>query len=152
MNKPNIAHRGNLNGPNPEEENRPEYIKKSIALHFQCEVDVWKIENDWFLGHDEPKYRVDFKFFKDHQHDLWLHCKNEDALYYFYRTFDRKDFNFFWHDTEKYILTSRGDIWCYPSKEPIFFGINLMPEWNNLTRKDLKNCRGICSDYILKYK
>ena len=35
-----ISHRGNINGPNPEMENNPEYIQKALDLGYDVEVDV----------------------------------------------------------------------------------------------------------------
>ena len=56
-----IAHRGNLNGPN-KDENKPEYIKKSISLGFDCEIDIRYINNILYLGHDTPDYKIDLQF------------------------------------------------------------------------------------------
>ena len=53
-----IAHRGNISGPNPEMENRPEYVKKAIDLGYNVEVDVWYENNQLFLGHDGPQYKI----------------------------------------------------------------------------------------------
>ena len=40
-----IAHRGNINGPNPEKENHPDYINTAIKSGYDVEVDVWFIDN-----------------------------------------------------------------------------------------------------------
>ena len=57
-----ISHRGNLNGPNPERENHPDYIQDALWQRYDVEVDVWGIEGEYqmelWLGHDEPLYRV----------------------------------------------------------------------------------------------
>jgi hypothetical protein len=36
-----IAHRGNLDGPNPSMENHPDYIDAAINAGFHVEVDLW---------------------------------------------------------------------------------------------------------------
>ena len=36
-----IAHRGNIDGPNPERENSPEYIEEALKAGYDVEVDVW---------------------------------------------------------------------------------------------------------------
>ena len=59
-----IAHRGNLNGPNKEMENKPEYILKALNKDFYVEIDVWYINNSFFLGHDNPDYKIDIEFLK----------------------------------------------------------------------------------------
>jgi len=48
-----ISHRGNLAGPMPEFENRPDYIDNALDLGFDVEVDLWSYDNKFFLGHDE---------------------------------------------------------------------------------------------------
>lgn len=53
-----IAHRGNIFGPNTENENKPEYILQTIQLGYDCEVDVHYIENEYYLGHDHPYYKI----------------------------------------------------------------------------------------------
>jgi hypothetical protein len=54
-----IAHRGNINGPNIELENNPDYILNTLKLGYDCEIDVWKINNKLLLGHDKPDYKID---------------------------------------------------------------------------------------------
>ena len=36
-----ISHRGNLEGPNPERENNPDYISEALERVYSVEVDVW---------------------------------------------------------------------------------------------------------------
>ena len=36
-----IAHRGNVNGPNPDKENHTDYINEAIILGYDVEIDVW---------------------------------------------------------------------------------------------------------------
>ena len=60
-------------------------------------------------------------------------------------------FNYFFHDRDKFTVTSKGIIWCYP-KEPYNENcIILMPEWyTDVSKFDtLKNYNalGICTDY-----
>ena len=54
-----ISHRGNLNGPNKNLENRLDTIEKAIQLGFDVEVDILLIENQLYLGHNKPQYKVD---------------------------------------------------------------------------------------------
>ena len=60
-----IAHRGNINGPDPSKENTPEYIEQAIAQGFDVEVDVRysPLHSKLYLGHDEPDYKVDWFWF-----------------------------------------------------------------------------------------
>ena len=57
-----IAHRGNIKGPQKELENSPEYLLDALGKGYHAEVDVWLIEDEFFLGHDEPRYRVNSEF------------------------------------------------------------------------------------------
>ena len=109
-----ISHRGNLEGKGGENlENHPDYINKALKEGFDVEIDVWLIDqNKLFLGHDEPKFEVNESFLRNKH--LWCHAKNEPAL----ELMLNHGLHCFWHQTDKYTLTSKGFIWCYPgSKE-----------------------------------
>lgn len=142
-----IAHRGNINGPNPEKENHPDYINAAIKSGYDVEVDVWLINDKWYLGHDNPEHEIKYDFLLDFQ--LWLHAKNGEA-------FDKllKDknyyFNVFWHTTEDWILTSKGYIWTYPNKFLYENSICVIPELGY--NGNIKKCYGICTDFIKNYK
>ena len=58
-------------------------------------------------------------------------------------------FNYFWHQEDTATLTSTNIIWAYPGKQPIIGSIAVMPEINS---DEISQCRGICSDYIQRYK
>ena len=36
-----VSHRGNLSGPDPDKENNPTQINKTLDLGYDCEVDLW---------------------------------------------------------------------------------------------------------------
>jgi hypothetical protein len=141
-----IAHRGNINGKTPEE-NSPLQIDISLDLGFHSEVDVWVVNNEIFLGHDEPQYKVNTQWLYKRRKLLWIHCKNKEALEYF--SYYGGRFNYFWHDTDMATLTSLGYVWAYPGKQPIKGSIAVLPE---LFMDDFGVCRGICSNFIKKYK
>ena len=44
-----IAHRGNINGPNPIEENKPEYLLSTIEKGYHVELDLWYINNKYLF-------------------------------------------------------------------------------------------------------
>ena len=44
-----ISHRGNINGPNKTEENSPEHILNAINNGYDVEIDVWFIDDKWYL-------------------------------------------------------------------------------------------------------
>jgi hypothetical protein len=137
-----IAHRGNLDGPS-EEENKPSLIENVISLGYDCEIDVRYIDQKLYLGHDNPDYEIDLQFLLLYSKNLWIHCKNVEALDYLLSF----DLNLFWHQEDNYTLTSKGYIWCYPGMNTTTRSIIVMPEWNNFT---ITEAYGICSDYIHK--
>ena len=139
-----ISHRGNLNGPNKNLENRLDTIEKAIQLGFDVEVDIWLIENQLYLGHNKPQYKVDKKILSSFKEKLWIHCKNLECFY----KLSELDVNYFWHEKDKIIITSKGFFWNYPGTILSKKSICVMPEINN-TKKI--NCMGICSDYIQDY-
>jgi hypothetical protein len=136
-----ISHRGNLNGKIPEMENSPEYINNAIKRGFDVEVDVWS-ENDFYLGHDSPKYKINFDYLTNKK--IWCHCKNEECIEKLINT----DVHFFWHENDKLTLTSKNFIWAYPDIKYPNKSIGVLPEKLNAK---FDNCLGICSDYVLKY-
>ena len=74
-----IAHKGNINGPDPSTENHPDQIDKCIAEGYDVEVDVWSIDKQFYLGHDEPQYKIERGFLQNKK--LWCHAKNIEAFY-----------------------------------------------------------------------
>ena len=145
-----IAHRGNVNTKIESLENQPEYIDEALRLGYDVEIDVWYKDREWWLGHDEPQYPIEFEWINKRAHSLWVHCKNIQSVEYFIENEnDCKDINWFWHEEDTLTLTSFGYVWVYPGKQPIKKSIAVMPEINN---DDVSKCDGICSDVIQKYK
>ena len=137
-----ISHRGNLDGINKDQENKPSYILNALDKNFDVEVDVWFIDDHFYLGHDKPLDIVKIDFIKMNR--LWLHAKNVEAFYELLKI----DVNCFWHQNDDVTLTSNGYIWTYPGKKLTKNSICVLPEINKIK---LFNCAGICSDYILNY-
>ena len=145
-----ISHRGNINRRIEESENKPEYIDDTLSIGYDVEIDVWYIDGNWWLGHDEPQYPIDLEWIDKRSDKLWVHCKNIEAVEYFYENENEcKEINWFWHEGDTLTLTSYGYIWAYPGKQPIKKSIAVMPEIN---KDDISKCGGICSDYIKDYK
>jgi hypothetical protein len=141
-----ISHRGNTNGPQESHENEPNYIDLAISKGFDVEIDVWFIDGLLYLGHDEPQYCVNFRWFMDRISRIWVHCKNIEAAIYFGEC--GYDINYFWHENDTITLTSQKYIWAYPGNQPIKNSIAVMPEIN---QESVDSCSGVCSDFIEKY-
>lgn len=142
-----ISHRGNINGKKEIRENDPVYIDDALSQGFDVEVDVWVKKDKLWLGHDNPQYQVDLCWFVDRLSNLWVHCKNVEALLYFKEC--KYNIHYFWHESDKVTITSNGFIWAYPTHCPIKGTIAVMPE---LYTSDIKECIGICSDFVSSYK
>jgi hypothetical protein len=142
-----IAHRGNVNGKNESRENSPDYIMEAISLGFYAEIDVWVINDKIYLGHDGPQYEIQKDFLENPR--FWCHAKNHAAL----TMLVKMGAHCFSHDSDDYVLTSRGIIWAYCGKPLNEETICVMPEnSNNYSEKDLQNCLGICSDIVQIFK
>ena len=146
-----ISHRGNINGKQPDKENHPDYIFDALRQGYNVEIDVWFVDGKFKLGHDFPTYDFPFELIEIHARNLWIHCKNINAITQFNIYFDSTSayINYFWHQKDDVTLTLKGYIWAYPGKQPIKNSIAVLPEINN---DDLTQAIGICSDYIKNYK
>ena len=146
-----IAHRGNLNGPNPKDENHPDYIMEAFRKTYMVEIDLRMFGGKLWLGHDEPQYEIESKFLFDNKPKLWIHCKDRLALEYCQLN---RELNYFWHDTDAYTLTSWNYIWAYPGEVPIGNRcVMVMPELHWETEDILRfSPYGFCSDYVEQLK
>ncbi len=138
-----IAHRGNTNGPNPSTENTLASIRSAIELGFDCEIDVWYIRDEYYLGHDFPQTHVSVSFLTEFADRLWIHCKHLDALVQLKDTF-----NCFYHEKDIYTITSRGYIWGNINSPTHISVIQVMPEKGGTFSAD---CAGICTDFPNRY-
>ena len=141
-----ISHRGNLNQKNPEAENTLESIDLCLSLGLYVEIDIWHINNKFYLGHDLPQTPISEKFLENPK--LWCHAKNEQALFHMMQN---KNIHCFWHTTDDYTITSKGYLWAYPGKKLGYNTICVLPELYDYSNTELSNCLGICSDQITRY-
>ena len=111
-----ISHRGNIDGPSVNDENRPDYIDHALEKNFEVEIDIWLINNEIYLGHDEPLYKINKNWLFERRQKTWIHCKNFDSLSYLSASEESKYLNFFFHQKDQYTLTSKNYIWVYPSQ------------------------------------
>lgn len=137
-----ICHRGNMNGPYPSMENKPEYIQIALDAGYDVEVDVWLQPDGLYLGHDAPIYKTSRQFLQNQR--LWVHCKNNAA---YLELSKYSDINCFFQDNDDLTITTRGYLWSHSKNT----------EWNSNTvivRLELSKMPeekvpfAICSDYI----
>ena len=154
-----IAHRGNTNGPNSKLETSPGYIEKAINDGFDVEVDIWYIEKELWLGHDEPQYNVDEQWVRNNIKRCWFHAKDYAALLYLSAWVSSQgrhggvlrsdDLCVFYHHLDNYTLTTTGFIWAYPGQPGNANTIAVLPE---LHHTNIRFYHGICSDYVKEFR
>ena len=142
-----ISHRGNLNGRNPKQENHPSYIQAAIDAGYDVEVDVWYVNGEYYLGHDSPQYTVHETWLKQFKEVLWCHAKNKDAL----ERLLHADAHCFWHENDRWTMTSRGIVWAYPNNPMKDCILVATEEWNHQIHSPLKEIRGVCTDYPVSW-
>ena len=143
-----ISHRGNIDGVNQNIENSMSQIDHCIDNNFHVEVDVWKIDNIYWLGHDKPLFMVNLNFFINRKDFLWCHAKNVHAL----SGLIDHDIHCFWHQKDDYTLTSKGILWGYVGQPIHERVVCVLPELCNYAWHNSKLPYAICSDRIKYYK
>lgn len=139
-----ISHRGNINGPDPIKENTIDQIDLAYDLGYQVEIDIWFINDTWYLGHDKPETQIKFKWIKKRRKWLWCHAKNLEAIY----ELNKNKMHCFWHENDKMTITNRGIYWCYPGVY-IKNGITVI-KGQDFCFQHI-NIKGICTDYPLLF-
>ena len=140
-----ISHRGYENGEDPSLENNPEQIIKLLGTNIDVEIDV-SYDKTFYLGHDKPLHEVGLDFLK--QDGLWCHAKNIEAL----KIMLRNNIHCFWHESDKYTITSKGYVWVYPGMPLCEGSVYVLPERNPIAdRQNYKDCYAVCADFPLKY-
>lgn len=138
-----ISHRGNLFGKIPEKENHPNYIDAAISSGYDVEIDIWLRDEKFYLGHDIPQYEIELNWLLSRKNKLWIHAKNLEVITHLYNT----NLNWFWHESDKLTLTSKGFLWCYPN---IYLkdGVTVTLEHQEVPN----NIFAVCTDNPIKFK
>lgn len=140
-----ISHRANLNGPDKNRENKLEYICECLEIGLDVEIDVHFINNQYYLGHDYKQEIIHLDFMNKWQNNLWIHAKNLEALFQLAKT----NLNFFWHEKDKYTLTSKNYIWTYPRQKTTEMSIIVCQNYAETQQYIHKCLYKICTDFIL---
>lgn len=144
-----IAHRGLLDGKK-DGENHPDQVKYCLGHNLKVEIDVWFVDDSFWLGHDQPQYRVDIEFIQ--QPGLWLHCKDilSAKLLRCYSWL-----NSFVIDKDDFTFTTKNWLWLSPTYgHSVKDAICVMPEdprWL-FPVEHLIDFAGICSDNVYYYR
>lgn len=144
-----ISHRGNSEGPNSLIENNPSSVDAILSQGFDAEIDIWVLADERiYLGHDEPHIEIKLDWLRKSKENLWIHCKNANALQYFNGL--REDYTYFYHQADPYTLTSNGKVWVYPGCDLPINSIYVLPEMNRDQDGRLQipsNVYGVCTDF-----
>jgi hypothetical protein len=138
-----IAHRGNIYGRNEGRENTPTYIIEALLQGYDVEIDVWYINDELFLGHDDPMYKIEYNFIT--QPSLWIHCKTVETLIYLS---SNPSLNAFFHKDDV-AITTHGYLFTAPGLTLSNRSIAVMPEL--VDDWDIGHAFGVCSDYPNKW-
>lgn len=114
---------------------------KVLQAGFDVEVDVWRKNQKWFLGHNRAQYQVCDKFLA--LPGLWCHAKNHPALF---KMILKRNIHCFWHQEDDYTITSRGYLWAYPGKKD---GPHSVVVCLGRGSRLLKTAFGLCTDHPL---
>lgn len=141
-----ISHRGNINGKSLLE-NSPDYIDNALEKGFDVEIDIRYIDNKLLLGHDKGQYPISLDWLNERKNKLWVHCKDKYSIEYL--NSKSSEIHFFFHEDDDLTITSKGFLWVFPGMQPVQNSIAVMPELYN---DNIKQCIGVCSDFINNYK
>jgi len=146
-----ISHRGNINGPVPEKENRPSYIDASIGLGYDVEVDLRFIDGEFWLGHDEPQYKINESWMEPRKEKIWYHCKDIESSLELIKI--NKGYKFFCHTKDDYVITSIGKLWVHDLLNKInedciipLLGLSDIDNYKN------NKPYAVCTDYVYECK
>ena len=134
-----IAHRGNLDGPDPRE-NEPAYVERALTHGFHVEVDVWARAGRLYLGHDGPDHPVAEPFLARPR--VWCHAKDVVAM----RALLAAGAHCFFHERDAVALTSRKFLWTHPEPDAVLTDRSvLVVRGPELPRRE--RFYGVCGDY-----
>lgn len=142
------SHRGNLSGKTSRE-NEPGYIMECIEAGFFVEVDLWFKGGEYFLGHDEPSYRIRIEDFDVEQVIFHLKTPHVPSL-------ARADA--FAIVDDPFVATLRGWLWTNYGQEPTPQGIVCAPELvaDDRPLEDFvaasRGALGICTDHPVRVR
>jgi len=143
-----VCHRGNLNGRIQEFENNFGILIQRSIQGQRVELDVWYHENNLWLGHDKPEYKVTLEWLLSDKRRL-IHAKNGKTFEHLLSEAGKRalDLHIFYHTEEDYVLTNKGLVICYPGKPLLQGSLCMMPERASYTQDDLQKSFSICSDF-----
>lgn len=146
-----ISYQGIYDGQNFENANTPTQITKALNYGFSCMVDVWRIDNQLYVGTLAPTIQVTEKYLQGNR--FWINARNQNMQYWIQTQPSKLYPNYFWfeNDTESTPTTTSGGQIITPGTVPINnTSIIFLPEIDDramFSTVHLK-CYGICSSFL----
>ena len=69
-----ISYRGIIDGNNYQDANTPSQLGKALGAGFSCMIDVWKVNDKFYLGNDQPITEVTAKYLQGNR--WWINARN----------------------------------------------------------------------------
>lgn len=92
-----ISYRGIIDGNNYQDANTPSQLGKALGSGFSCMIDVWKVDDKFYLGNDQPITEVTSKYLQGNR--WWINARNV-AMQTWLPTQNIKLYpNYFWFST-----------------------------------------------------
>tara|TARA_Y100000310_G_C20657552_1_gene802789 strand:- start:242 stop:685 length:444 start_codon:yes stop_codon:yes gene_type:complete len=141
-----ISNRGNLYDKLPDQENVFSYVTEAISQNIDVKIDLWVEDDQYHLGNDKPESQIDFSFLVNYSSNLWVQCRNKEALDKLQNF--KMYLNFFWDEGNKdFIVTSKGNVISLNKENTFPSSIYFLGEHDY----EKEECVGICSDKIMTY-
>jgi len=141
-----IAQRGNFKGRDTTRENTVSYIEEAILAGYDVKIDVWLINEKWYLGHNLPIEEIQLSFME--RPEIWTHARD---LQGYVSLFNNSKVHTFWHSRDDYTFTSKNIKWA-KSGDKTRDGIQVMPNSSTWAHIISKPPLGVCSDDFSQYE
>ena len=147
-----ISYRGIYDGTNYEDANTPSQLGKAMGMGFSCMIDIWKVDDKFYLGSDQPLTEVTEKYIQGNR--WWINARNT-AMQNWLPTQNQKLYpNWFYFTTPTppppYVTASNGKL-ITPGTVPIYNdSVIFLPEIDDkglFSTVHLRNY-AICSTYL----
>jgi len=150
-----ISYQGIFDSQNFEDANTPAQIGRAFNAGYSCMVDVWRVNNQLYLGSFEPTTEVTEKYLQGVR--FWINARNVDMQTWLTTQPSKLYPNYFWfpNTTESTPVTTSSGKLITPGTVPINnTSIIFLPEIDDrslFSTVQLK-CYGVCSTYLTLIK
>ena len=146
-----ISYQGIFEGQDYPDANTPNQIGKAFNAGYSCMVDVWRVDNQLYLGSYEPMIEVTEKYLQGNR--FWINARNIDMQNWIVTQPVKNYPHYFWSNQPEPtspVTVSSGQIWTPVTVATDPSTIIVLPEIQDrgmLSTIHLK-CYGVCSTYL----